>query len=529
MNKTDSQTPTAESELKRSISRLSYIGMGHSRELDQSLENLRKLIKQDANQKHIQQSIDEISKQLITLEDDNNNEAAKTIETVQQNHPVNLLDQLLRNKLPKSLKAQLTKLKHQDLKNDAAKDATKVAQSIASIIEAYIAKLETRINTQADKTRTAGFFARLFGKKPNPSVTESTDIDTNLPEELKFSLLQMCDHLAAIDSYKKFAVKLNHKIEQLDSSQQLKEILELIAQTFIDVSGQEHQQFEKFLQSLSKRIDHVNDFINRTVVYGNAVKTESIQLNNAIEESVSAIKSNVEQSNSLQEVKHNLYHKLELIIEKVNCFKESQEKNQSQLSESLRQLKSQLVATEDETSRLREELSAQKIRAQIDSLTKLPNRYSYSERLTQEYHRWRRYRSPLSLAIGDIDYFKKINDNYGHSAGDQVLTQVAQFLQAGLRESDFIARYGGEEFVILLPETSLIDATKAINKLRTSIKQLVVNTSEGKVPVAMSFGVAEFENNDNPARVFKRADKAIYRAKQKGRDQVCCQRAEPAN
>ena len=81
-------------------------------------------------------------------------------------------------------------------------------------------------------------------------------------------------------------------------------------------------------------------------------------------------------------------------------------------------------------------------------MTNLPNRYSYNERLTQEYNRWRRYRHSLTMVIGDIDLFKKVNDEHGHSFGDKVLRIIATFLSDGIRESDFVARFGGEEFTV---------------------------------------------------------------------------------
>ena len=216
---------------------------------------------------------------------------------------------------------------------------------------------------------------------------------------------------------------------------------------------------------------------------------------------------------------------MDAIIKKVNRFYNDQEKSHQKLNLDLDKLKDQLQETEQESNRLREDLEAQKIRAQTDDLTKLPNRYSYSEHLTQEYNRWRRYRSALTLVVADIDHFKKINDTYGHAAGDLVLKQLAKYLQKELRESDFVARYGGEEFVILLPETTLVAATKAINKLRLSIKNLKVKSEDKNIQFAMSFGLSEFEDDDTPKDVFERADKALYRAKEKGRDQVCCQRA----
>jgi len=105
--------------------------------------------------------------------------------------------------------------------------------------------------------------------------------------------------------------------------------------------------------------------------------------------------------------------------------------------------------------------------------------------------RWQRYKHPLSLAVIDIDFFKKINDGYGHQTGDKVLQVVAHFVSKKLREIDFIARFGGEEFV------------------------------DEKITVTVSIGVAEFTDGDSSEDVFARADEALYQAKESGRNRCC--------
>jgi len=337
-----------------------------------------------------------------------------------------------------------------------------IVKSMADVIHVYINSLESFEQKKATENKKPGFFARFFNKNKSSEEKPRSESRERLviPNELKITLQQMTEQLASVDNCQKTASELTNKITRLKSLEELRSILELMADTFVDFSGQEHQQFESFLQSLTKRIDKVSDFIDTTFSYSEKVKKQSIELDENIQESVSLIKLDFDRTTSLPEIKQNLYQKLDLIITRVNDFQEDQQKDQVDLKRNLDQLKDQLSATEDETARLKEQLEAQKLKAQTDSLTQLPNRYSYNERLTQEYNRWRRYRSPLSLVIGDIDFFKKINDKYGHTSGDQVLKKIAKFLQSELRESDFVARYGGEEFVILLPETTLIDATK---------------------------------------------------------------------
>ncbi|MCP4414456.1 MAG: GGDEF domain-containing protein, partial [Gammaproteobacteria bacterium] len=176
------------------------------------------------------------------------------------------------------------------------------------------------------------------------------------------------------------------------------------------------------------------------------------------------------------------------------------------------------------TELLKNNLQQQKLRELTDPLTKLPNRQAYNERLFVESNRFKRYQKPLSLILGDIDLFKKINDTHGHVFGDVALRETASILQNSIRATDFVARFGGEEFIIIMPETNMAAATKAVNKLRIAIQNNQITESITKINLTMSFGVAAFTEGDSSKSVLERADKALYRAKSKGRNQVCAQR-----
>lgn len=152
-----------------------------------------------------------------------------------------------------------------------------------------------------------------------------------------------------------------------------------------------------------------------------------------------------------------------------------------------------------------------------DSLTKIYNRAKFNESLESEIYRAQRYGSKLSLIIVDADHFKSINDTFGHLAGDEVLKGIARILKENLRISDILARYGGEEFVILLPFTDTHTAQMIAQKLREKVR--IENFPHGKT-VTCSFGVAELLSEDTEKTLFKRADQALYEAKNGGRDRV---------
>lgn len=179
-----------------------------------------------------------------------------------------------------------------------------------------------------------------------------------------------------------------------------------------------------------------------------------------------------------------------------------------------------MKTTEAEVSSYRGKLNHFNQQLQIDTLTQLYNRTALHQRLALEYKRWQRYQTPLCLAIIDIDYFKHINDQYGHLAGDKALKVIARTLHAAFRETDFIARFGGEEFVVLLPGITHNMVDVPLNKLRNTVKSIPFRFKESEISITISIGATEFRSGDHISDVLDRADKALYQAKNAGRDRL---------
>ncbi len=159
--------------------------------------------------------------------------------------------------------------------------------------------------------------------------------------------------------------------------------------------------------------------------------------------------------------------------------------------------------------------------ARIDALTQVGNRHALNQALQTEVVVAERYEQPFSILIIDIDHFKSINDTHGHLIGDQVLRAVAKNLQDKLRRSDAVFRYGGEEFVVLLRNTDVNGASFIAERLRQAVECAAVRGSQTNISVTISTGIAAFENGLNQAALLDRADKALYQAKQTGRNRVC--------
>lgn len=158
----------------------------------------------------------------------------------------------------------------------------------------------------------------------------------------------------------------------------------------------------------------------------------------------------------------------------------------------------------------------------VDGLTQVFNRRYFNEALEREFNRSKRYDRALSLILFDIDHFKRVNDTYGHLAGDNLLRQIGNAVKPRLRREDIFARTGGEEFGILLPEIGREGAVTIAEKVRKIVEATPLRHEQQVVPCTVSLGVGELEPADAmPEDLYKRTDERLYEAKQTGRNRVC--------
>ncbi len=184
-------------------------------------------------------------------------------------------------------------------------------------------------------------------------------------------------------------------------------------------------------------------------------------------------------------------------------------------------LQSQLETAEERLEEQAVEIEAHISRSLTDPLTGLPNRRAFNERLEERMSAWNRRQEPFSLLMLDVDYFKKLNDEHGHLAGDQVLSVVGRTIRAAVRREDAVARYGGEEFAVLLPNTTIEQAAIVAEKIRQTVASAVVDHNDQKFAVTISGGLATIAPGDASHSLIHHADVALYAAKEAGRNRVC--------
>ena len=205
----------------------------------------------------------------------------------------------------------------------------------------------------------------------------------------------------------------------------------------------------------------------------------------------------------------NLTDMIDLLKDEIKDLRTTNQKTQKALhesSETIKKLENRLLHSERD--------------AHYDPLTLISNRRVFESRLKELFVEFDKTKAPFVLIMVDIDDFKNVNDLYGHKVGDEVLRAVANILQHELRGDDLAARYGGEEFVILLPSTSLREANPVADRLRRKVEATSLNSSHNPVSVTISLGLAQSRPSDVPDDLVKRADKALYLAKNLGKNCV---------
>lgn len=186
-------------------------------------------------------------------------------------------------------------------------------------------------------------------------------------------------------------------------------------------------------------------------------------------------------------------------------------------------LQNRLSASTKEVGTMRANLETARAASLTDQLTGIPNRRSFDSFLRNQTAMTAAEEKPLCLIICDIDHFKKFNDTHGHPVGDQVLKSVARILSSGVREGDLVARFGGEEFVIVMPSATLEEAARTAERLRAAVasrKIIMRGAAKDLGSVTMSFGIAQHFVGEPTAGLLERADKALYAAKEAGRNSV---------
>jgi diguanylate cyclase len=278
------------------------------------------------------------------------------------------------------------------------------------------------------------------------------------------------------------------------------------------------RELEALLNQMVGKLDEIGQFVAEQSVNQHQALASSETLNTQLVGEKKAMGESVESASDLQMTRILVRKRMDSIGQHLQVFRERETARDEVIRARNEHMSARVAALEAEAAKLQSQLKDEQRLSSLDALTQIPNRFAYEKRMEEELQRWQRFAQPTCIAAWDIDYFKKINDSYGHRAGDRVLQVVAKNLATQIRATDFVARYGGEEFVMLLTGTKLDAAVKLIDLMRSAIAKLGFHFRGVPVSITISCGVTLLAPGDTSASAFERADKALYQAKADGRN-----------
>jgi len=335
------------------------------------------------------------------------------------------------------------------------------------------------------------------------------------------STLSLLDQLALLPELRPMIAQLRADAPSALAGADLVRLLERVTRLASEqraAAQREKLELEHLLQQMTSRLDEIAAHLAGEVEEQNAAQDDTEKLNLLVSGEVEELKTNVMRAVDLPAMRDQVTLRLDAINGHLHEFRGREESRIKTYRERVGRMRSRIRELERESHSLHISLQEKQRLAMIDALTGIPNRAAYDDRIEQEFRRWKRFGRTISILAWDIDRFKGINDAYGHKAGDRVLRIFGQQLAKHVRETDFVARYGGEEFVMLLVGSSPAEAHTVADKIRIEIAQLGFHFHDKPVTVTASCGITNFIAEDTTDAAFDRADRALYQAKEAGRN-----------
>ena len=386
-------------------------------------------------------------------------------------------------------------------------------QAVDSLEFADFPEPSSTVQTQASPELEAVEPDTVYALPDSPEPSYSS-----VATHIESTLLGLLNDLTLPEHHRPQAEAMRSRLEKGLNWYELLPILDDLAVLMLAINDSGQHEFEAYLKQLNERLESFQSNLQAASAGHAEGRSAADDLHSQLREHVDGLQTSVQDAADLNSLKHILENRLEGLLGTMDQHQQQRDAREQEVAAHLQGLAERVAHMEQEAQGYREHLEEQRQKALIDPLTGLPNRAAWEERLEHEVAQWQTHGNPLLIAMLDLDHFKRINDGYGHLAGDKVLKIIATQLRKRLRPTDFIARFGGEEFVLLIPNTPLATGLQLAEKLRTAIEACPFHFKGEPVTITVSIGLSAFRVGDRSDHVLKRADEALYRAKHNGRN-----------
>lgn len=540
-------------ELHRGIAKISIAAQGQDETLDAALDGVRSSLN-DKTGASLTTQVDALETGIHAMDSTRAKRANQTTESL-----ATLLEQLQTVKIDRPSALAINKL-NKELKKAANRltepfDLQLWLEKIVATQSTALQSLEPIISTPQTSPAKTGLLSRLIGAVPADAASsnKTTKVISDSPQssatgrhdsigeptqdadnyeavrvEVVAVLLGLLADIDVPADAQHFANQLYKDLQNGLEWPDFIPALDKVVTVVIAALGRDQRQFEQFLQGLNQQLLDIGSFIS-FVDHSQLISTGQAQeLSEELDGHVSEIVSRFEASEDagdssevsedVAELKNSVSDKLKTIVSSLEQFQLNQSEQRTLMTQQILEMTSHVENMEGGVQEASENLQKQRDKLLRDTLTDLPNREAYNIRVQQEYDRWQRYQRPLVLAVADVDFFKRTNEEFGHEAGDRMLKIIGKTLLQQLRKTDFIARFSGAQFMILLPETSLQAGQQALEKLRLAVQACPLRFAKKPLTITISLGATLLAEGDTIVTANHRADQACAMAKSAGRN-----------
>lgn len=523
----DSQTE----QLRKAVLSISLVAEGRTPELDDHLAQLRDFLRQG--------QLTGLSKLVDRLEGSHEKWMGHQ-ESFKQQLVESLITLETQYKgLPKACLSPLKKLR----KKVRQTEASDLLLAMISVLGQWA----DAMSQPSDSGSAGGWFSRLFSGKGAAQQTDATSSTNDasddsahfeipakaldgletLTTDLSNLLADLIKKLTLPNDEQPKAMRLLTKAHEGLDWYELVPALEVLSELVLSALDSEQEDFESFLKSLNERLLTLHEVLASSETLKTDFEHASAAFDEQMRGHLDVLKRTLSDSSAAADygsLKQSVSTQLDHVFTTLEGFRSAQRDREQTFEDQIADLNARLNQMGDELKSAQEQLNKTRLKALTDSLTQLPNRGAYDIYIQREVDRYKRYQSPLCLLVCDVDKFKSVNDTFGHQAGDKVLQIIAKQVKRGTRDTDLVARYGGEEFVVILPDTDAAGALQVAEKIRQQVEKSPFHFKGKPVQVTISCGIAEFSGETTADQVFEAADRALYQAKEGGRNQ--CRLAE---
>jgi diguanylate cyclase len=539
-----------EEILRKAIGRLSIAGRGIDGALDKQLKDIQLFSRKKQDQKLLD-ALEKLANIIASLDDDIPIPAAST-PTINTFDPSPILLGMIQDiQLDENQRTELKKV-CADLLQLIAKgtDQRSIEPQIAllsniinnslipaantpDIVQDFLFQLVSLLELDDDSHQMIGRQFDLKGELSQIELQNLADVinsqlsnttaleDTKADVSIDGIICSLLEHLALVQGASVEIDKIQTKIEKGVANEEwpntLSDIVDSVSLALQKLSD-EKSELEGFILTVTEQLGEITGVITNDFEEQASGRNDTLSLRKLVQSGIIMIKENVNAVQDITQLKTVVGNNIDSIRDGVENFVLRANQRHDATKTRNEKLSNQIIQMEQETEKLQQNLVENRKKLLYDTLTGVRSRLAYNEQIVQELARWNRYGTTFSYAILDIDHFKQVNDTYGHNAGDKALRLIAQLMQKQIRKSDTLFRIGGEEFVLLLTNTSAAQAEPLITKLRKGVADSGFHFKQKRVALTLSAGITESTAEDDIQSMYERADAALYRAKDAGRN-----------